>query len=88
MFSSNKDYSNVDTKDMIIELLKEVDEVKRYVANIHVNTDNEVNEMMTIMKKMERQLSETDRQIDRMERYERTLNEIKSSIKQLEKKVK
>ena len=77
----------MDSKDLLIELLGEVDQVKRYVANIHVNTDNEIKEIHNMMKRMERQLQETDNQIDKIERFERTMNDIKSSMKQIQKKM-
>ena len=77
----------MDNKELLIELLNEVDEVKRYVANIHVNTDNEVKEIHELVKRMDRQIQENDRQIDRIERFEKTLNELRSSMRQIEKKV-
>lgn len=88
MFSTQKDYQNMDNKQLLLELISEMDEVKRYVANIHQNTDSEVGEMHQMMKQMERQLKETDDQIDKIERFERTMNDIKSSLKQLEKKIR
>ncbi len=88
MFSQNKDYSSMKVQDILVDVMEEMDAIKRYVANIYQNTDNEVHEIHSMVKRIEMQLRETDNQIDKIERYERTLNEVKSSLKQIEKKVR
>ena len=88
MFSASKDYSTMKTQDILKDVVEELDAIKRYAANTYANTDTEISEMMSIMKRVEIQLRETDNQIDRIERFERTLNEIKSSLKQIERKVR
>lgn len=74
-------------KELLLFLVKEIDEIKRYVANTHVNTDTEVSEIRDTVKKIDLQLNETDRQIDRIERFEREINDMKSLLRNIERKV-
>ncbi|MEM9227365.1 MAG: hypothetical protein AAGA45_05300 [Verrucomicrobiota bacterium] len=75
-------------KDLLQEVLKDLDEIKRYVANVYSNTDTEVGDIKSTVEKIERQLNETDRQVDRIETFERKLNDMHSTLKNLERKVK
>jgi len=88
MFSTSKDYSNMRPGEVLVDVMEELDAIKRYVANTYENTDTEIREIRDVCKKIDSQLRETDSQIDRIERFERTLNDIKSSLKQLERKIK
>lgn len=89
MFGNNSNnYENMDTKEMLALALNELDEIKRYSANVYKNTDSEVGETRDIVRKLEAKLQEMDRQIDRIERFERELNEIKSILKSMDRRIK
>lgn len=87
MFSTSKDYSGMKASDILVDVLQELDEIKRYVANTYQNTDTEIREIRDTVKRIDVQLRETDSQIDRIERFERLLNDVKSSLKQIERKL-
>ena len=88
MFPTNKKPDEMTEKELLLYLVKEVDEVKRYTANTHVNTDSEIDEIRTIVRKIETQLNETDRQVDRIERFEREISDVKSTLRQIERKLR
>lgn len=77
---------DMQNKDLLLLLLKEVDEVKRYAANVYSKTDTEIAEIRDTCNKIERQLNETDRQVDRIERFERELQEMKGMLRKMERK--
>lgn len=87
MFNQGKDYSNMNSNELMLEILKELDEVKRYVANVYANTDNEISEIRDLARRIDQQVKESDRQIDKIEGFERSLTEIKSQLKSIERKV-
>ena len=88
MFSNGKDYSSMKVNEILRDVVEELDAIKRYAANTYANTDTEVAEIRDTVRRIDIQLRETDSQIDRIERFERTLNEIKSSLKQIERKLR
>ncbi len=87
MFSTQKDYNGMKASEILIDVMEELDAIKRYVANIYEKTDTEVAEIRDIVKRIESQTRETDRQVDKIENFERTLNDIKSMLKRLERKM-
>ena len=87
MFSANKDYTQMKPGDILVDVMEELGEIKRYVANTFANTDTEIHEIRDIVKRIEVQLRETDNQIDKIERFERTMNDLKSALKQIERKL-
>lgn len=87
MFSTSKDYSQMQPAEILVDVMEELDEIKRYVANTYANTDTEIHEIKETVKKIDNQLRETDSQIDRIERFERVMNDLKSSMKQIERKL-
>ena len=74
------------TPEVLELVMKELDEIKRYVANVYASTDTEISEIRDTTRKIESQLRQTDSQIDKIERFERTLNDIKSSLRSIERK--
>lgn len=78
----------MDTKSLLLELVSELDDVKRYVANTYEKTDTEIEEIRQLCRNIDKQLNETDRQIDKIERFDRDINEMKSMMKQIEKKMR
>lgn len=88
VFRQNDNYENMSEKELLIKLIKDLDEVKRYVANIHVNTDTEVKETRDMVRRIESQVKETDRQVDKIERFERDMNDIKGTLRNIERKVR
>ena len=74
--------------EMLAKILTELDEIKRYVASTYANTDNEVAEIRSTVQKVERKMNQTDAQIDKIERFERGINEIRGSLKSMERKIK
>ena len=87
MFSANKDYTQMKPGDILVDVMEELDEIKRYVANTFANTDTEIHEIRDIVKRIEVQLRETDNQIDKIERFGRTMNDLKHPLKQIERKL-
>lgn len=85
MFSSKKDYSQMKPNEILMDVMEELDAIKRYVANTYQNTDTEIHEIRDTIKRVETQLRETDSQIDRIERFERTINELRNSISSVER---
>ncbi len=75
-------------QEILIDVMVELDVIKRYVANTHTNTDTEINEIRDIARRLEVKLKETDRQIDKIEQYERQLMDMKTTLKAIEKKVR
>lgn len=75
-------------QEMLQTVLKELDEIKRYVGSVYGNTDNEIGDITSMMKRIESKLNETDRQIDRIEAFERQLSEIRASVQRMERKIK
>ena len=89
MFGGNtNNYDSMGTKEMLALVLRELDEIKRYAANTYNNTDSEVGETRDIARKLESKIHEMDRQIDRIERFDRELNEIKSILKSMDRRIK
>ncbi len=89
MFGNNgKSYENMSTSELLMQLLADVDEIKRYTANTYNNTDSEVSEIRDTVRKIEMKLSETDRQVDRIERFEREISEMKGILKNMERRIK
>ncbi len=74
--------------EMLQEILQEIDAIKRYTGNTYANTDNEVSEIKSLCTKIEAKMSEMDRQIDKIEGFERGIDEIRSTLKSLERKVR
>lgn len=68
------------------KVMTELDQIKRYVAGIYQNVDTEINEMRDLLRRLETQIKDNDRQLDRMESYEKILRNIESKLKQLEKR--
>lgn len=75
-------------KEILTQVLKELDEIKRYVATTYQNTDNEVGEIRDLARRIERKLSEMDSQVDRIERFERDISTMATSIRNMERKMR
>ena len=73
---------------MLAKVLSELDEIKRYVASTYSNTDNEISEIKSMCQKISRKLTETDAQVDKIEGFQRTLTDIRSSLKSMERKIR
>lgn len=87
MLGNAQNINDMTNRDLLIQIINELDEVKRYSANTYDRVDSEVKEMLDKINSIERQIKETDRQVDNIERFERTLNDIRSQLKQIERKV-
>lgn len=87
MFSTQKNPDEMSEKELILQLMQEVDEVKRYAANTYQAVDGEIKEILDYIRKVERQVSETDMQVDKIERFERDLNKLESLLKSIERKI-
>ena len=53
MFSPKKDYSNMKANEILIDVMEELDAIKRYVANIYANTDKEVADIYKMLQRVE-----------------------------------
>ena len=74
--------------ELLIEVSKQLEEVKRYSAGVWEKVDTEITEIRDLCRRIERQLNETDRQVDKIENFERQLSEIRSSVQRMERKIK
>lgn len=74
-------------QEMLGKIILELDEIKRYAGGTYAKTDNEISELLALCRRIEAKLNETDRQIDRIEAYERQLSEIRVSLQRLEKRI-
>lgn len=87
MFGQSKNFEEMTEKELMLHLISEVDEVKRYAANVHMNTDTEVAETKDLLKRVDRQLTETDRQVDKIEQFEREITDIRNLLRNIERKL-
>lgn len=81
---------NLNPKDpavLLEQVLRELDEIKRYSASTYAAVDNEMKEVHTMVRQVESKLSEIDRQIDKIEQFDGKLNELRSSLQKIERKV-
>ncbi len=69
-------------------LLRELGEIKKYAIAIHQTVDTEINEIRATLQRIERQQIENDRQIDKIEQFERTFRNVESQLKTIERKIK
>ncbi len=75
-------------EDSTAKILKELDEIKRVVAATYHSVDNEIQEIKNHLSSIEREIRDNDRQLDRIETFERTLKSIEGSTRNLERRVK
>lgn len=75
-------------QEMLAKVLTELDEIKRYVAATYGSVDNEITEIKTAVQRIEAKLHETEGQIDRIQNFERAINDIKSSVQRIEREIK
>ena len=87
MFPS-QNYDNMTEKELLIKLMSEVDEVKRYSAATYGNVDKEINEIRDTVKTILKEVKDNDRQLDRMERHEKVLDTIERSCRNIERRIK
>ena len=69
-------------------MAREIDEIKRYVAATYERVDNEINEIRDACKRIESHVSQTDRQVDKIEAFERSINDIKAAVQRMDRKIK
>lgn len=79
--------ASMSEKDILIRLVNELDEVKRYSAATYASVDKEINEIRDNIKTIMKEVKDNDRQLDKMENYERKLNSIEQSCRNIEKRV-
>lgn len=89
MFNTNasqqrKNLSGDEKHQQVMEML---DEIKRYSAGIYQNVDNEIKEIQDTLRRLESQIKENDRQIDRIEQFHKDISRIEGAIKNLERKI-
>ncbi len=70
------------------QVLRELDEIKRYVANIWEKVDGEINEILNSIKAVEKEVKDNDRQLDRMEMWDKKIQNMENMIRNLDRKVK
>jgi hypothetical protein len=88
IFSQNKPDDEMTERELLMKLLLEVDEVKRYAANAYANTDTEMAEVRDLVKRMEPSIRQFETQLNKIERFERDLNDLESLIKTIERKIR
>ena len=69
-------------------IMKEIDEIKRYVAGIYDKVDSEIEEIRALVREIDRNVRDNDRQLDKMERYEQTIKNIENMCRNMERKIK
>lgn len=76
-----------DPATLLQQVLRELDEIKRYSAGSYDKVDNEVDQSMATIKNIEQKIQDLDRRLDRIEAFERRLNEIHDLCRNIERKV-
>ena len=80
-------FSNNQT-DPMQQILKELDEIKRYVAATYDRVDTEIQEIQSHLRVVEREINNTDRQLLKIENFDRHLNKIEGSLRNIERRIK
>lgn len=75
-------------QEMLTKIMQELDEIKRYVAGTYASVDTEIGEIREAVKQINAKVHETDRQVDRIEQYDRQLSEIRAAVQRMERKIK
>lgn len=86
MFGGNQQPQFTSREEMLQFIIQELDEIKRYVAGTYQNVDTEIQEIRDTLRRIEQEVKDNDRQLDKMERYEQTLRNIENTVRKIERK--
>jgi len=86
--NQQKDPNQMSAGDKHILVMQQLDEIKRYVAGIYAKVDTEIDDIRKIIDRIETTVRESDRQIDKIEQFERTIRNIENTVKEIERKVR
>jgi predicted RNase H-like nuclease (RuvC/YqgF family) len=68
--------------------MQQLDEIKRYAAGIFSKVDSEIDDIRVMVDRLDKQLRESAQQLQKMEQLDRTIRNVESAIKNLERKIK
>lgn len=88
MFKDEQAPPETPEQQMLAQVMKELDEIKRYAGGTYGNTDTEIGDIRETLIRIEKKLNETDRQVDKIEQFERSINDIRAAVKRMERKIK
>jgi len=86
--NQQKDPNQMSAGDKHTLVMQQLDEIKRYVAGIYAKVDTEIDDIRKIVDRIDNQVRESDRQIDKIEQFDRNLRTIENSVKEIERKVR
>ena len=72
--------------DPASQILRELAEIKKYVHATYRNVDTEIQDLKNHLNLLEREIRDNDRQLDRIETFERILKNIEGSVRNLERR--
>jgi len=75
-------------QELLTKVIQELDEIKRYSGGTYEKVDTEIAEIRAMCQRIESKINETDRQVDRIESFERQISEIRASVQRMERKIK
>ena len=84
----NQQSNNLSAGDRHDAVMQQLDEIKRYVAGIFQNVDTEINEIRDTLRRIEAEVKDNDRQLDKIENFDRQLKNIESNLRNVERKIK
>ena len=83
-----QDPNNMSAADKHTAVMRELDDIKKYAAGTYSKVDTEIDDIRKIVDRLDKLMRENDAQIDRIEQFERTLRNIESTVRDIQRKVK
>jgi len=89
MLGNNQTDSNqMSAADNHDQVMKQLDEIKRYAAGIFSKVDTEIDDIRKMLERVERQVRDNDQQISRIEQASQQIRNIESTVREIERKVR
>ncbi len=86
--NNQKDPNNMSASDKHTAVMQQLDEIKRYVGGTYSKVDTEIDDIKRIVDRLDKLMRENDKQINRIEQFERTIRNIESTVRDIQRKVK